>query len=253
MQELEGSILICRTCGTDSATSPAISVANFREAPERVSIPIWGGCLAPPIVNRFCRYYGLRELWKGPPDGNGLTARKPDTPSDSPSIPYGIQGEGGGKGKGRGKELAGANATGVNAVVENSPVAENSAVEEVAGGNGSQTSTQGVLMGTLRECGFRCDATDGSIVKALLGKRVDSRDIGTACRGLRWLADNGQLRQSHGLDPGDALSMKILYAKSEKRPIWRVAEAAQHRVDSQTRKHKGDPAKVDVRAILADL
>lgn len=87
----------------------------------------------------------------------------------------------------------------------------------------------GRTMPMLREAGFFCDDTDGSILKALEG-RIGYDELEAAVCGLALLRDEGGLRPSLGIEPGDKLSLRALYAKPKAgddgwtpRPLWREA------------------------------
>lgn len=79
---------------------------------------------------------------------------------------------------------------------------------------------QGYLMGVLRECGYACDRTDGSIVKALLVKNAPER-IEEAVRGLAVMWRRGELRAVR------KPNMRLLYAENgAMMPLWTKARVA---------------------------
>lgn len=95
------------------------------------------------------------------------------------------------------------------------------------------------LMPILRKYGFEADATDGSIIKALLKKGVRVDDIEAAIIGLSYMRDNGKLN-GYGFGPEDKLSMRILYAASEgKKPIWTDACAEYYRQQPKEKRPHG--------------
>jgi uncharacterized protein YdaU (DUF1376 family) len=82
-------------------------------------------------------------------------------------------------------------------------------------------SPQGYLMGILRECGYACDRTDGSIVRALL-RTTKPETIEEAVRGLAALWKAGELR---GVKTPN---MRLLYAEGDgvKMHLWARARVA---------------------------
>jgi hypothetical protein len=141
-------------------------------------------------VNAFAVYYGLQP----PHDGMG---------SEWVSIPYAIQVTVTEVGNGNGSE---AKASGVPPDFEPSEKPPN---------------PQGHLMGILRECGYACDRTDGSIVKALL-RTTKPETIEEAVRGLATLWKAGELRAVK--QP----NMRLLYAEGDgvKMHLWARARVA---------------------------
>jgi hypothetical protein len=83
------------------------------------------------------------------------------------------------------------------------------------------SSPQGEMMAVLRECGFACDRTDGSIVKALL-RTTKPETIEEAVRGLAALWKAGELR---GVKTPN---MRLLYAEGDgvKMHLWARARVA---------------------------
>jgi hypothetical protein len=83
------------------------------------------------------------------------------------------------------------------------------------------SSPQGEMMAVLRECGYACDRTDGSIVKALL-RTTKPETIEEAVRGLAALWKAGELR---GVKTPN---MRLLYAEGDgvKMHLWARARVA---------------------------
>lgn len=83
-------------------------------------------------------------------------------------------------------------------------------------------------MPVLRELGFEAKKQDGSILKAMAKKGLGWDKLEPAVRGLAAMRDEGGLREWMGLEPGEELSLRILYArdgpKDGAKPVWRVAE-----------------------------
>ena len=108
------------------------------------------------------------------------------------------------------------------------------------------------LMPVLREAGFHADDTDGSILKAIAKRgTVSQDDVEYAVRGLAALRDAGQLVDVLGVDRGEKLNLRILYAENGPRagpqPIWNVAQ--QHYL-KELQKEKAKPGMSSLADIL---
>jgi hypothetical protein len=78
------------------------------------------------------------------------------------------------------------------------------------------------FMPVLRDAGFNADDTDGSILKRLNEQSRPWTDIEAAILGLAYGRDHGMLQESHGIEPGQKLSLRLLYAKNKTTypPLW---------------------------------
>jgi uncharacterized protein YdaU (DUF1376 family) len=83
------------------------------------------------------------------------------------------------------------------------------------------------FMPILRELGYEADDHDGSILKALEGKRVPREEMENAIRGLAVMRKAGELDRPLHIPTSGKLSMRILYTpkpgKFEAQPWWNRA------------------------------